>query len=731
MAHQLVLILDFGSQYTQLIARRIREHAVYCEVHPHSLSLERMRALAPAAVVLSGGPSSCYAPGAPQVDAGVFDLGVPVLGICYGAQITARMLGGDVKPSDKREYGRAVVRIKQGGAGVLRTIATGDELAVWMSHGDSVDALPPGFVHTAESDNCAFAAFADVARKIHCVQFHPEVVHTPRGAEILAGFLFGVAGLAGDWSMASFADEAVARIRAQVGPEGRVICGLSGGVDSSVAAAILHKAIGDRLTCIFVDNGLLRRGEREQVAAIFNDHFHVDLRVVDATDRFLDALAGVTDPERKRKIIGHEFINVFDDEAKTIANARFLAQGTLYPDVIESVSVRGPAAVIKSHHNVGGLPERMQLTLVEPLRELFKDEVRLLGTELGLPRRMISRQPFPGPGLAVRCLGDLTRPRLDTLRGADAIVEEEIRAAGLYEAIWQAFAVLLPVRSVGVMGDDRTYDEAMRDPRRDLARRHDRRLGAAAPRSAGADVEPHHQRGARRQPRGLRHHVEAAGDDRVGVAARALVLLALATAPAAATPLVVAVAPGVTLDWSRGALVATGVGPADRNAPSPTVARVGAARAAEQAARAALAAAVAQVPAVGGRFDPRTAAVARELALAPVVAIARGTDGSARVTVALGLEALRQARSGPRPVAGDDGALVTAYVDARRLPVAPAVGLAVVHGGDRWAGPTRFVAAVPDGVVPMIAIAASTDGLTVPNPVAGSAAVVVVVPPDP
>ena len=461
MAHQLVVILDFGSQYTQLIARRIREHAVYCEVHPHHVTLARLRELAPAAIVLSGGPQSCYAPGAPQVDAGVFELGVPVLGICYGAQLTARYLGGDVKPSAKREYGRATVRIKHGGTGALRTVATGEELAVWMSHGDSVDALPPGFVHQAESDNCPFAAFAHVERKIHCVQFHPEVVHTPRGTEILAGFLFGVAGLAGDWSMASFVDEAVARIRAQVGPEGRVICGLSGGVDSSVAAALIHKAIGDRLTCIFVDNGLLRRGEREQVAAIFNDHFHVDLRVIDATDRFLGALAGVTDPEKKRKIIGHEFINVFDDEAKTIANARFLAQGTLYPDVIESVSVRGPAAVIKSHHNVGGLPERMKLALVEPLRELFKDEVRLLGTELGLPRRMITRQPFPGPGLAVRCLGDLTRARLDTLRGADAIVEEEIRAAGLYEAIWQAFAVLLPVRSVGVMGDDRTYDEAI------------------------------------------------------------------------------------------------------------------------------------------------------------------------------------------------------------------------------------------------------------------------------
>lgn len=461
MAHQLVLILDFGSQYTQLIARRIREQAVYCEVHPHSLSIEKIRALAPAAIVLSGGPSSVYDEGAPSVTPEVFDLGVPLLGICYGAQLTARLLGGDVRPADKREYGRAVVRVKQGGAGLFRTIATGEELQVWMSHGDHVESIPPGFVHLGESDNCPMAAFAHVERRIHCVQFHAEVVHTPRGAEILAGFLFGVAELRGDWSMATFADEAVARIRAQVGPEGRVICGLSGGVDSSVAAALIHRAIGDRLTCIFVDNGLLRRDEREYVAAIFRDHFQVDLRVIDAVDRFLDALAGVTDPERKRKIIGYEFIAVFEEEAGKVGDAKFLAQGTLYPDVIESVSVRGPAAVIKSHHNVGGLPERMNLALVEPLRELFKDEVRLLGTELGLPRTMISRQPFPGPGLAVRCLGELLRPRLETLRGADAIVEEEIRAAGLYEQIWQAFAVLLPVRSVGVMGDARTYDEAI------------------------------------------------------------------------------------------------------------------------------------------------------------------------------------------------------------------------------------------------------------------------------
>jgi GMP synthase (glutamine-hydrolysing) len=354
--------------------------------------------------------------------------------------------------------------VKQGGEGVFRTVPAGEELSVWASHGDHVDAIPPGFVHTAESENCLFSGFVHAQRKIHCVQFHPEVVHTPRGAELLGNFLFGICGAAGDWSMASFVDEAVARIRAQVGATdsgGRVICGLSGGVDSSVAAALIHRAIGDRLTCVFVDNGVLRKGEREYVAAIFRDHFHVDLRVIDAEERFLRALADVTDPEKKRKIIGYEFIAVFEEQSKTIDNARFLAQGTLYPDVIESVSFKGPSHTIKSHHNVGGLPERMQLSLVEPLRELFKDEVRQLGLELGLPKHMVWRQPFPGPGLAVRCLGNLTRARLDVLRNADAIIEEEIRAAGLYESIWQSFGVLLPVRSVGVMGDARTYEEAL------------------------------------------------------------------------------------------------------------------------------------------------------------------------------------------------------------------------------------------------------------------------------
>jgi GMP synthase (glutamine-hydrolysing) len=461
MAHQSILILDFGSQYTQLIARRIREQAVYCEVQPCTVSLATVRALAPAGIVLSGGPSSVYEAGAPTISPEIFELGVPVLGVCYGAQLTAKLLGGTVRSADKREYGRAQVKVRTGHAGVFRTAAAGDELTVWMSHGDHVEALPPGFVHDAESDNCAMAAFSDPARKIYCLQFHSEVAHTPRGAELLGNFLFGVCGLAGDWSMASFVEEAVAKVRATVGAQGRVICGLSGGVDSSVAAALIHRAIGDRLTCIFVDNGLLRRGEKEYVAAVFRDHFHVDLRVIDAEARFLEALDGVTDPERKRKIIGVEFIHVFEEQAKTIEGARFLAQGTLYPDVIESVSLKGPSAVIKSHHNVGGLPERMALSLVEPLRELFKDEVRQLGLELGLPRHMVWRQPFPGPGLAVRCLGPLTRARLEVLRGADAIIEEEIRAAGLYESIWQSFGVLLPVRSVGVMGDARTYEEAL------------------------------------------------------------------------------------------------------------------------------------------------------------------------------------------------------------------------------------------------------------------------------
>ncbi len=461
--HQLILVLDFGSQYTQLIARRIREQGVYCEIHPYTIAidpeLKAIRAMKPLGIVLSGGPSSVYEDGAPTIAPSLYELAVPVLGICYGAQLTAKLLGGDVRPADKREYGRATVRVKQAD-GVFKSVTAGDELSVWASHGDHVEGVPMGFAHTAESDNCKYSGFANAAKRIHCVQFHPEVVHTPRGAELLGNFLFGICDATGDWSMASFVDEAVARIRHQVGA-GRVICGLSGGVDSSVAAALLHKAIGSQLTCVFVDNGLLRKNERGYVDTIFRDHFKVDLRVIDAEARFLDKLADNTDPEQKRKIIGYEFIAVFEEEAKTVSGAEFLAQGTLYPDVIESVSFKGPSAVIKSHHNVGGLPERMKLSLVEPLRELFKDEVRQLGLELGLPRHMVWRQPFPGPGLAVRCLGPLTKQRLDVLRNADAIIEEEIVAAGLYEQIWQSFGVLLPVKSVGVMGDARTYEETL------------------------------------------------------------------------------------------------------------------------------------------------------------------------------------------------------------------------------------------------------------------------------
>jgi len=464
MSHQRIVVLDFGSQYTQLIARRVREQAVYCEIHPYTIAnvadLAALRAMNPTGIILSGGPSSVYEDGAPTINPGVFELGVPVLGICYGAQLTAKLLGGVVTKADKREFGRATVKVLAQD-GVFKTMPAGEELVVWASHGDHVESLPPGFTHTAASDNCTMSGFANAARKIHCIQFHAEVVHTPRGAELLGNWLFGICGAAGDWSMASFVDEAIAKIRAQVGESGRVICGLSGGVDSSVAAALIHRAIGDRLTCIFVDNGLLRKDERGGVATMFGDHFKVDLRVIDAEKRFLDQLHNVTDPEKKRKIIGYEFIAVFEEEAKKIQNAKFLAQGTLYPDVIESVSFKGPSAVIKSHHNVGGLPERMNLALVEPLRELFKDEVRQLGLELGLPRHMINRQPFPGPGLAVRCLGALTKARLDVLRAADAIIDEEIRAAGLYESIWQSFGVLLPVKSVGVMGDARTYEEAL------------------------------------------------------------------------------------------------------------------------------------------------------------------------------------------------------------------------------------------------------------------------------
>jgi GMP synthase (glutamine-hydrolysing) len=460
-ARDLILILDFGAQYTQLIARRVREQKVYSEIHPFNLPMARIREMAPRGIILSGGPSSCYDPGAPRVSTELYELGVPILGICYGVQLTALLLGGKVAAADRREYGRAQVRVVRDAGDLFHGFAPGEETAVWMSHGDRIEALPAGFDVVGESANCPAAAVAAPARKFWGVQFHPEVAHTPRGGEILANFLFRIAGCKPTWTMPAFVDEAVAAVQRQVGGAGRAVCGLSGGVDSSVAAVLVLRAMGDRLTCIFVDTGLQRAGEAAQVESLFRDAFKADLRVVDAAERFLGKLAGVTDPEQKRKIIGREFIAVFEEEARKVGGAEYLVQGTLYPDVIESVSAKGPSATIKSHHNVGGLPERMHLKLVEPLRELFKDEVRELGAELALPRHVLWRQPFPGPGLAVRVLGEVTRARCDVLRAADSIIDQEIRAAGLYESIWQSFGVLLPVRSVGVMGDERTYAEAL------------------------------------------------------------------------------------------------------------------------------------------------------------------------------------------------------------------------------------------------------------------------------
>ncbi|MEO8214615.1 MAG: glutamine-hydrolyzing GMP synthase, partial [Myxococcales bacterium] len=456
----LILILDFGAQYTQLIARRVREQKVYSEIHPFNLSIARIRELAPKGIILSGGPSSAYDAGAPRVPVELYDLGIPILGICYGVQLTSLLLGGKVIAASHREYGRATLRVTAPGE-LFHGFAVGEEIPVWMSHGDRIEALPPGFSVIGESANCPAAAVAAPDRRFWGVQFHPEVVHTPRGNEILANFVFRICRCEPNWTMANLVEEAVATVRNQIGPQARAVCGLSGGVDSSVAAALVLRAIGDRLTCIFVDTGLQRAGEAAQVESLFRDAFKADLRVVDASARFLGALAGVTDPEKKRKIIGREFIAVFDEEASRIGGVDFLVQGTLYPDVIESVSHKGPSATIKSHHNVGGLPEHMRLKLVEPLRELFKDEVRELGAELGLPRHVLWRQPFPGPGLAVRVLGEVTRESCDLLRAADTIIEQEIRAAGLYESIWQSFGVLLPVNSVGVMGDERTYAKCL------------------------------------------------------------------------------------------------------------------------------------------------------------------------------------------------------------------------------------------------------------------------------
>jgi GMP synthase (glutamine-hydrolysing) len=458
--NDLVLILDYGSQYTQLIARRIRESHVYCEIHPCTIALSRVREIAPRAIVLSGGPASVYAENAPSSDPALFDLGVPMLGICYGVQLMAHLLGGKVEHAEAREYGPADVRIDDP-SGIFSGFTAGENINVWMSHGDRIVELPAGFRSIGTSANTPLCAIADPTRKIFGIQFHPEVAHTPRGGEILRSFLFDVAGLEPTFTPKSFSEQAIRAVSERVGPTDRAICGLSGGVDSSVAAALCHHAIGDRLVCVFVDNGVLREGEAEQVVHLFRDTFRMQLVHVDARDRFISALAGITDPEQKRKTIGRVFIDVFQEEAGKVTDAKWLIQGTLYPDVIESVSFKGPSAVIKSHHNVGGLPASMHLGLVEPLRELFKDEVREVGATLGLPRDVLWRQPFPGPGLAVRCLGEVTEPRLAVLRKADAIVDEEMRASGIYASIWQSFAVLLPVRSVGVMGDERTYDETV------------------------------------------------------------------------------------------------------------------------------------------------------------------------------------------------------------------------------------------------------------------------------
>lgn len=453
-----ILILDFGSQYTQLIARRVREQHVYCEIHPCTMSIEDVRDFAPRGIILSGGPASVSADDAPALHPDVLRQGVPVLGICYGLQSIVHVAGGSVARAKRREYGKALLHAEE--SHVLFRGIREWPMPVWMSHGDQVYSLPPGYRAIAKSTNSPVAAMANSGNTIIGLQFHPEVTHTPEGSRILANFIFEICKCRPTWTMTSFIEHSVDSIRRKVG-NARIICGLSGGVDSSVAAVLIHKAIGDKLTCIFVDNGVLRKDERDKVERVFRDSFHINLDVVDASKRFLKCLEGVVDPEEKRRIIGNEFIMVFEEEAKKIEGVEFLAQGTLYPDVIESISFKGPSAVIKSHHNVGGLPEKMGIKLIEPFRELFKDEVREVGRELGLPEEIVQRQPFPGPGLAVRIVGEINHERLRILREADDIMMQEVKKGGWYNRVWQSFCVLLPVKTVGVMGDERTYENVI------------------------------------------------------------------------------------------------------------------------------------------------------------------------------------------------------------------------------------------------------------------------------